>query len=80
MNREGPRFSGQLRLRLPAGLHRDVAYAANAEGVSMNQFVCAVLAGAVGWTALAREAKKSQARPDGDEAAWEMWRRHIAGT
>lgn len=74
-----PSYSGQLRLRMPAGLHRDVAHAAFKEGVSMNQFICAVLAGAVGWTALALEEKRSAARPTGDEAFNEMWRQLLAG-
>ena len=47
---------------MPAGLHRDIANAAAKEGVSMNQFMCAVLAGAVGWTAIALEEKTVSVR------------------
>jgi hypothetical protein len=62
--REEPgRYSGQLRLRMPTGLHRDIAHAAATEGVSMNQFICTVLAGAVGWTAIALEQKRESAKP-----------------
>jgi hypothetical protein len=57
------RYSGQLRLRMPAGLHRDIAFAAAREGVSMNQFICTVMAGAVGWTAIALEEKMERAKP-----------------
>jgi hypothetical protein len=58
-----PRYSGQVRLRMPAGLHRDITSAAAKEGVSMNQFICTVLAGAVGWTAVALEQKRKYVKP-----------------
>jgi hypothetical protein len=63
---------------MPAGLHRDITFAAAKEGVSMNQFICTVLAGAVGWTALALEEKKSQARPSSEELVDQMWRDLLA--
>lgn len=37
-------YSGQFRVRLPASLHRDLALAAECEGVSLNAFVVAALA------------------------------------
>ena len=43
------RLSGQFRVRLPAGLHATLAREAARQGVSLNAFVSAALAGAVGW-------------------------------
>jgi len=34
---------------MPAGLHEDLAHASDRNGVSLNQFITSVLAGAVGW-------------------------------
>jgi hypothetical protein len=34
---------------MPAGLHEDLARASDRDGVSLNQFITNVLAGAVGW-------------------------------
>jgi len=34
---------------MPAGLHGELARAADREGVSLNQFISNALAGAVGW-------------------------------
>lgn len=42
-------YSGKFVVRLPVGLHAVVAEEAEREDVSLNQFVMAVLAGAVGW-------------------------------
>ena len=63
---------------MPVGLHRELAYAAKAEGVSMNQFICTVLAGAVGWSSHVREQKQSRERRRGDEAVSEMWRKLLS--
>ena len=43
--------SGQYMLRLPRSLHAELARRARIEGVSLNQFTVAALAGAVGWRA-----------------------------
>jgi hypothetical protein len=43
------RNSGRLLLRMPAGLHEELARAADRSGISLNQFITNVLAGAVGW-------------------------------
>jgi len=48
--------SGRILLRVPRSLHGELIAAADREGVSLNQFCAAVLAGAVKWRA-----------PDGDE-------------
>jgi len=34
---------------MPTGLHEELARASDHEGVSLNQFITGVLAGAVGW-------------------------------
>lgn len=47
--RPDPSYSGKFVVRLPASLHASLAEEAEREGVSLNQFVAASLAGAVGW-------------------------------
>jgi antitoxin HicB len=42
-------YSGRFIVRLPQSLHAELVRAAEREGVSLNQFVTNVLAGAVGW-------------------------------
>lgn len=44
-------FSGRFLLRLPQGLHAELARQAEEEGVSLNQYVTTMLAGAAGWRA-----------------------------
>ena len=44
-----PRRSGKLLVRMPATLHDDLARMAESEGVSLNQLITGVLAGAVEW-------------------------------
>lgn len=41
--------SGKLLVRMPASLHDELARAAAAEGVSLNQLITSALASAVGW-------------------------------
>jgi hypothetical protein len=41
--------SGKLLVRMPATLHDELARAAEAEGVSLNQWITSALASAVGW-------------------------------
>jgi predicted RNase H-like HicB family nuclease len=41
--------SGRLLLRMPQSLHAELAHAADAEGISLNQFITTALAGSVGW-------------------------------
>lgn len=43
--------SGKLLVRMPATLHDELAHAAESEGVSLNQLITGVLAGAVEWGA-----------------------------
>jgi HicB family len=63
---------------MPTSLHRQISCAAAAEGVSMNQFICVVLAGTVGWTSSAGGKEESQAIQSKDEIVWEMLRRRLA--
>jgi predicted HicB family RNase H-like nuclease len=44
-----PRHSGKLLVRMPATLHDELARAAEAEGVSLNQLITGALASAVEW-------------------------------
>ena len=46
-------FSGKLMLRMPKGLHRRAALCAQNEGVSLNAFIAASLAEAVGQRSVA---------------------------
>ena len=52
--KSAPRHSGQLLVRMPATLHDELARAAESEGVSLNQLINGVLAGAVEWRSLDR--------------------------
>lgn len=47
--RDDASFSGRFLLRMPRGLHAELARQAEAEGVSLNQYVATMLAGAAGW-------------------------------
>jgi hypothetical protein len=66
----GPR-SGRLLLRMPSSLHEDVAQAAAAEGVSLNQFICTTLAGAVQWQA--RDPPLRRVQQVRNEIARDLW-------
>jgi hypothetical protein len=41
--------SGRFVVRIPRGLHAELARQARNEGVSLNQYVATLLAGAAGW-------------------------------
>jgi predicted RNase H-like HicB family nuclease len=58
--------SGKLLVRMPATLHDELARAAEAEGVSLNQLITGVLASAVEWRTDGRRA------PSSDPAAHEQ--------
>jgi len=51
---------------MPAGLHEDLARASDRNGVSLNQFITSVLAGAVGWG-------RDDASPIGASTARSRW-------
>jgi RNA polymerase sigma-B factor len=46
-----PLPSGKLLVRMPRTLHAELARAADAEGVSLNQLIIGALSGAVTWRA-----------------------------
>lgn len=46
--REATDFSGKVNLRMPRSLHRDLVRRAEAEGVSLNQYMTIALARTVG--------------------------------
>jgi len=47
--RAKPNPSGRLLLRMPAGLHAELAQSAERAGVSLNQFITGALASKIGW-------------------------------
>jgi antitoxin HicB len=47
--RDPDAYSGRFLLRIPRSLHAELARQAEAEGVSLNQYVMSALAGTVGW-------------------------------
>jgi predicted HicB family RNase H-like nuclease len=47
--RATPSHSGRLLLRIPQGLHAELAHEADREEVSLNGLITGMLAGAVGW-------------------------------
>ena len=55
-------YSGKFNLRLPKSLHRQLAERAQTEGVSLNQYVLALLAAAVGERRVLSEIGPSQTR------------------
>ena len=48
-SKKAAQHSGKLLVRMPATLHDELARAAESEGVSLNQLITGVLAGAVEW-------------------------------
>jgi antitoxin HicB len=52
--------SGKLLVRMPATLHDELARAAEAEGVSLNQLITGVLASAVEWRSGGDRTRNSQ--------------------
>ena len=58
--KSAPRHSGRLLVRMPPTLHDELARAAESEGVSLNQLITGVLAGAVEWRAVDRMSPARQ--------------------
>lgn len=48
-----PEHSGRLNVRLPRELHDALAEQADAQGVSLNTLIVALLAGGAGWRQIA---------------------------
>ncbi|MGB2953907.1 MAG: toxin-antitoxin system HicB family antitoxin [Gaiellaceae bacterium] len=68
VRREDASHSGRLLLRMPQTLHAELARSAEAEGVSLNQFITSALASAVGWRH-ADEGAKTAAPPNGGDGS-----------
>lgn len=47
-----PSFGGRILLRVPASLHERLAWEAEREGVSLNQYLLGVAAASVGWRSI----------------------------
>ena len=56
-------FSGRLLLRMPPALHAEVSRKAELERTSINQFITAAVASAVGWNGAGGEEERPGARP-----------------
>jgi predicted HicB family RNase H-like nuclease len=56
-----PKHSGKLLVRMPATLHDELARAAEAEGVSLNQLITGALASAVEWRSTDARARPAAA-------------------
>jgi predicted HicB family RNase H-like nuclease len=54
------KYSGQIRLRILPSLHRLLTYRAEAEGMSLNQYMATVLATSVGITKEPAHLKKAR--------------------
>jgi len=63
-------FSGKFLQRIPKSLHRKLASAAERDGVSLNQFVTAVLAEAVGYKGAKGEQFESPLETVVDRGRW----------
>jgi hypothetical protein len=67
--------SGRLLLRMPEGLHAALANASEREGTSLNAFITATLAAAVGWEAGGGSPKRQ--RPAAPSSAVDRPRRPL---
>ena len=61
-----------MLVRMPISMHENLSSIAQGEGVSMNQFICGVLAAAIDW----RSEYKPHRPPEEirHDITWEMWR------
>jgi hypothetical protein len=67
--------SGRVLIRMPISMHKALSDIAQAEGISMNQFLCGVIAVAVGWRS---EYKPQQPIEEiHNDVTWEMWRDRV---
>jgi HicB family len=63
----------RVLLRLPVSLHDQIGLAAASEGVSLNQFACAVLASAVQWRAPTGRTTDSRYPKTKEEYGRQLW-------
>jgi predicted RNase H-like HicB family nuclease len=69
-----PRHSGKLLVRMPATLHDELARAAEAEGVSLNQLITGALASAVEWRSPDGTVRSATSdAPSGPESRLPSW-------
>lgn len=57
-----PSYGGRILLRVPASLHERLAWEAQREGVSLNQYLLGVAAASVGWREDPAAADKRRTR------------------
>ena len=71
---------GRFLLRMPLSLHKQASLAAASDGVSLNQFVCGVLAAAVEWEPRAGDRRPRERRypKSSEELGHQMWRDLLA--
>jgi hypothetical protein len=69
-------MAGRFLLRMPVSLHQQAGLAAASDGVSLNQFICGLVAAAVEWDGRSHERPPRERRypKTSDEYAAEMWR------
>jgi antitoxin HicB len=60
--------SGRLLLRIPQGLHAELAHKADREEVSLNGLITGMLAGAVGWQREGVAGEGSERLPEGSRS------------
>jgi len=63
--------SGRVLVRMPTSMHEQLMAVAQGEGVSMNQFICGVLAVAIDWQDCRGQRGSERVH---HEIAVEMWR------
>lgn len=68
-------FGGRVLVRMPASLHQDLVEAAEADGVSLNQFVCALLASGMRWRQSGDGGSGGGAQQGSDRVSQEEYRR-----
>ena len=64
--------SGRLLLRMPPGLHAELARAAEREGVSLNGFITSRLGDSVGWRREEQTAPPEQAESPSKTLVWAL--------
>jgi hypothetical protein len=67
--------SGRVLLRMPVSMHEALCNIAQAEGISMNQFICGVIAVAVDWRSEYKPTRPIEQIHN--DVAWEMWRDRV---
>ena len=66
--------SGRLLLRMPISLHEYLANRAGGESVSLNMFICSVLAVEAGWRSRTQVREPQTLHELRHDIAWDMWR------